>query len=235
MKAAISNTRKHIAGLSAAALLAFGASGVSQAAVIMGTDLIFTYDDSTAFGTANVVGNTIFFNPTTFKAQSENFEGSVSDDATVNITVEVKAGSDFVISGADLSENGDYLLEGDDTSVSLGGQLRATSLTQGPYQIFDFIDPNSPLTQRDQLTAWNADAAIDFNDVAGWGTDTKVILTIENLLNAKSNEQNGNAFIQKKFGGVGLTVMPEVPLPAAAWLFGSALLGLVGVGRRSRS
>jgi len=25
---------------------------------------------------------------------------------------------------------------------------------------------------------------------------------------------------------------PEVPLPAAAWLFGSALLGLVGIGRR---
>lgn len=30
-------------------------------------------------------------------------------------------------------------------------------------------------------------------------------------------------------------VAPEVPVPAAAWLFGSALLGLAGVGRRRKA
>jgi hypothetical protein len=27
----------------------------------------------------------------------------------------------------------------------------------------------------------------------------------------------------------------EVPIPAAAWLFGSALVGLVGVGKRKKA
>jgi hypothetical protein len=39
-------------------------------------------------------------------------------------------------------------------------------------------------------------------------------------------------------GGVGCsgsTPPPAVPLPAAAWLFGSALLGLVGVARRKKA
>jgi hypothetical protein len=30
-------------------------------------------------------------------------------------------------------------------------------------------------------------------------------------------------------------VVPEVPVPAAVWLFGSGLIGLVGVARRKRS
>jgi hypothetical protein len=41
----------------------------------------------------------------------------------------------------------------------------------------------------------------------------------------------GNSFGYTGPGGTGT----EVPLPAAAWLLGSALLGLVGVGRRRRS
>ncbi|NOX08881.1 MAG: VPLPA-CTERM sorting domain-containing protein [Gammaproteobacteria bacterium] len=33
-------------------------------------------------------------------------------------------------------------------------------------------------------------------------------------------------------GDVGLLATAPVPLPASAWLFGSGLVGLIGVGRR---
>ena len=36
-------------------------------------------------------------------------------------------------------------------------------------------------------------------------------------------------------GNVDLSGAPAVPIPAAVWLFGSGLLGLVGVARRKRS
>jgi hypothetical protein len=62
-------------------------------------------------------------------------------------------------------------------------------------------------------------------------------VTIENVLTATSITQAESAFIEKKFAGgsVGLVVNPTaIPVPAAIWLFGSGLLGLVGIARRKR-
>lgn len=39
----------------------------------------------------------------------------------------------------------------------------------------------------------------------------------------------------RAWSGSGLIIPDPVPLPAAAWLFGSALIGLVGVARRKRA
>jgi hypothetical protein len=55
---------------------------------------------------------------------------------------------------------------------------------------------------------------------------------IQNDLTAISSVENESALIQKKFEGVGLVINPVViPVPAAVWLFGSAL-GLLGWMRR---
>jgi hypothetical protein len=32
-----------------------------------------------------------------------------------------------------------------------------------------------------------------------------------------------------------MTEMPEIPIPAAVWLFGSGLLGLIGIARRRKA
>ena len=37
------------------------------------------------------------------------------------------------------------------------------------------------------------------------------------------------------FTTINATNVPQVPIPAAAWLFGSGLLGLVSIARRQRS
>jgi hypothetical protein len=229
-------------GALVALLMAFG----SQATLVTvyGTDVKFTYEDSTAFGTANVIGNNIFFLPTTFLAESLNGEGAVTNNVTLNIEVEATT-VDYSMNAFQLAEEGDYKLNGTDASVSANGQFRITSLTKtcgigifAPIckdeQIFDAgpltVNTNSPVT-------WNAGALIDLTDTEFWDTDTKVTMTIENLLTATTlnTEVGETAFIQKKFvgGGVGIIINP-VPVPGAVWLFGSAI-GLLGWMRRRRA
>ena len=229
--------RKLLATLAGTMAILTAASTAQAALVqIMGDDLIFEYDDSTLFGVASVVGNSIFFNPTTFKAESLDGTGTGFTTATINIETWVKNGSNYVMAGGSLLENGDYLLLGSNSSVSLSGQLRATSLTQGPpFQTADFIQTSGPLDTVGSLSAWDASAAVDFGTVAGWDTDSHVRFTVENLLIASTSVSGELAFIEKKFAGLGVTVLPEVPLPGAAWLFGSALLGLAGIQRRRKS
>ena len=72
---------------------------------------------------------------------------------------------------------------------------------------------------------------IDLADTAGWGVDTDVDIDITNTLAAATTDSGELSRVQKKLGGVGLTIT-AVPVPAAVWLFGSGLLGLAGFARR---
>jgi len=216
-------------------------SPASHAALVTqcGTTLCFTWDDTqlSIFGTPSIVGDKIIFDPTTFSANSLNGQGVVTTNATVNITVDVMQG--YAFDSMSLSEAGDYFLWGDNSAVSVGGQLRVRddadtllvtdSITaSGPFDIF-----NTPF----DLTPHNWDAAASVS-LAGaeWNGVTQVVMKIENILSAYT--QNGDsgplqAFIEKKEVGVEVDIVTTVvPIPAAVWLFGSGLLGLVGVARR---
>lgn len=220
----------------ALSLIASGAHAISQP----GTDVTFTYDETTLFGLGNVVGNSIFFSPTTFVAESLNDDGAVSAKETLNITVEVNSGSTYQIAEFALAEFGDYRLTGSSSSAIAEGRLQVTSETKDCAPLFpgfpemactdSEIFSAGPLTTVGTLTEWTATAGIDFSDTAGWGTDTKVIAQIQNDLLATSTVSGESALVQKKFEGVGLVVLP-IPVPAAVWLFGSAL-GLLGWMRR---
>jgi hypothetical protein len=72
----------------------------------------------------------------------------------------------------------------------------------------------------------------DFNmgvDAFGNFATTDGFLTTESVLGTAWDHFNGGSFTSFKYD-VNASV---VPVPAAAWLFGSGLLGLVGVARRS--
>ncbi len=216
-------------------VLAFTLTCAQAATVVQtGTDVTFTYDNSTLFGPGTVVGNSLFFSPTTFKAQSTNAQGAVLTNATLNITVDVNAGSGFVLTQFKLVELGDYLLTGTSSSADASGRLQVTSNTTICGSLFPCLDSQvftaGPLTATGTLTNWSASAGIDFANTAGWGTDTSVIAQIQNDLSATSTVNGESAMVQKKAQGVGLIVNP-VPVPAAVWLFGSAL-GVLGWMRR---
>jgi len=226
---------------SAVALIALLPLFGVQAATIPGDDVIFTYDDTTPFGTATVIGNSIFFSPTTFKAESLNGEGPVTMNETLQIDILVTTPG-FVLDSFLLAEQGDYKLNGTGASVSANGQFRVMSLTKNispifpfPFQDDEFFDAGPLTVNTNTPVAWSASAAINLADTTGWNTDTEVRTTIENLLTATTlNSGVGEtALIEKKFSGVGIIINP-VPIPGAVWLFGSAL-GLLGWLRHRRS
>ncbi|MDG1663181.1 MAG: VPLPA-CTERM sorting domain-containing protein [Pseudomonadales bacterium] len=204
-----------------------------------GTDVTFTYDDSTLFGPAFVVGNSIFFTPTTFLAQSANVEGAVQSTATLNIDVQVKSGSTYLMDGFQLMELGDYLLTGNGSaSAQAVARLQVISKTTtcglmgSPVCIVADTDDTGVLTAQNALTDWDLYAEVNYG--AMWGPDTHVEAQIQNTLTATSTVSGDSSLVQKKFNGVGLVVVEAIPIPATAWLFGSALAGLVVARRKHR-
>lgn len=209
-------------------------SAASHAAVITqnGDDVSFTYDDSTLYGTGVVFGNSIFFTPPAFLAQS--VDGAGIDTATANLNIDVVATtSGFNMSSFSLFEDGDYKLDGG--SASAEGFFRATSLTTGcglpPCQITDLFDTGALADTGGVLDLWNINSSLDLSNVPGWGSDTEVRLTVQNILTAETTASGENAFIQKKFS----ITIPQIPVPAAVWLFGSGLIGLIGIARRKKA
>jgi len=226
-----------------AAGILLATSGIASAAsvTLVGTDVSFTYDDSQSgldlFGTPFVTGNDIYFKPTVFKAKSTNGKGTNSTDATINVVITPNKG--MALTSIATSERGDYKLNGGGSSVDVGGEILAFD-TSNPFTVHDeaFITSPSDLTINDNaFHKWSAGASIDLTG-AMWKNTSAINLTIENVLGATTTGFPSMAFIQKKFAGaaisVGVVPPASVPVPAALWLFGSGLLGLIGVARREQ-
>jgi hypothetical protein len=216
------------------ALLA-GYAGFAHSAIVTvnGANVSFTYDDSTLYGTGFVVGDSIFFTPTDFRAESADGAGFSTASATLNIGIQALR-PDYSFTQVALLEQGDYFLSGGSASVAAGGRLQVASLTTS-CSVFPCIDSEtfnvSGLGTVGALTDWTSEALVDFGDTAGWVSDTNVTAQIQNNLSAATANSGELAFIQKKAQLVGLTV---VPVPAAIWLFISGLGMLIGASRVRR-
>jgi hypothetical protein len=197
-----------------------------------GVNVCFAYDDSTLFGIGTVSGNNIFFLPTTFSAESLNGEGAVTVDDTLDVRVVSKGG--YGMTGFALVESGDYFLgflSGDAASVAVDGTLSVDSNTSAYSDSTAFAATG--LVVHDSLTEWDLSTGILLDDTAGWNSDTDVNLSIYNYLAATTGELGEQAFTQKN--SVGIILYPAsvpVPIPAAVWLFGSALAGLGWMKRK---
>ncbi len=200
-------------------LLFVCASAQAALVTVSGTDVKFTYDDATLFGTGYAVGNGIFFMPTTFTAESNNTDGLVTVSDTLYIEVEL-LGSGTAMTQFALAEQGDYQLNGTTVSVTATGTFDVSSDTSA-YSDSNALSAGA-LTVQGALTEWQIDSLIDLADTVGWGQDTAVTLMLDNTLTAESTLLGDQAMIQKKFGAFGVNVT-IVPIPAAALLFTSAL------------
>ena len=208
----------------------------ANAAIItqFGSNVKFTYDDSTLFGTGTVVGNSIFFTPDNFIAESLNGAGSTLTTDLIDIVIESTT-SGYTMEKYVLAESGDYISDGTGASVSADAFLQVNSNTTicglfFPCMAQEIYSAGSLSDTGGGLAFWNLGGAIDLADTAGWGSDTSVTVTLQNTLQAETLNTGETAFIQKKNGAIGIQV---VPVPAAVWLFASGLLGLVGVARRN--
>ena len=190
-----------------------------------GPNVCYQYDETqsavTLMGLPALVGDSMVFLPSAFQAES-NGAGFVT--ATANfIFSRVWTPGGEEITGIYVYEEGDYeIINGGDVRANLYLQARSNMLaTDGVSTLSSFTDAgDSAGPQIWSLTGsvWPMSA---FTNLAN---DMQV--TIQDTLRANASAGN-YAFIQKKF----TLNVSVVPVPAAAWLLGSAI-GLLGIVRR---
>ena len=76
----------------------------------------------------------------------------------------------------------------------------------------------------------NSSRLANSNDWA-WENETSILFQIQNNLTANTTASGETAFIQKKSVPIQISVA-TIPVPAAIWLFGSALVGLAILKRK---
>lgn len=218
--------------------------GVDGYTALEGATVCFRYKESLVsplYGLLQVSGDNIFATPTEFKAEAFN---SGIDTTNGVGTVEIIAKAGYRLDAVAVGESGTYSLLGADSFVSVSATLR----------VFDYNNPTpgvgieehtslavtsvGDFNIRDaQLHGWSANGGFDLT-TSLWTDVNHVGLTLTNYLVAMAANP-GLAMIQKTGTGteieVSVITSSEVPVPAALWLLGSGLLGLVGVARRRRA
>jgi hypothetical protein len=127
----------------------------------------------------------------------------------------------------------DYNVSGVEGGVANGGEYSTSVLgNEGLTSGLNFSNHTANLTFN------NFDAGEAFGVSVGYGgadgsdfTASMISVTFSDG-QTLSYDYTGNG---KKQSFPAFASAPAVPLPAAAWLFGSALLGLVGIARRKRT
>jgi hypothetical protein len=191
------------------------------------------------FGTPDIIGDTVRFLPPSFRADTINVPVGDTDSATANFIF------DRVYSVGNNGEGNDNLgpdiveilvQERGDYEISGGGSVAGDLYLQAASNV-DALDLAIATDSFDAsgdsggLSLWTMSAlltpAADFFDAAN-----DMALTIQNTLDAVVDVNGNRAWIQKKiFLTAGTAPITPIPVPAAAWLFGSAL-GLLGWMRR---
>jgi hypothetical protein len=204
---------------------------------LAGNAVDFSFDDGLLglFGQANVSGDTLYFTPVGFKAQSLNGAGFALANDTLNIRMTARDGWSFA--GIEVLERGDYLLLGTGSTADVGGQIRA----------FDVASPLADLTASIGASAlldlpgmpthnWQANATLD---LGAWSDAQAVNVTIQNLLLASTGTPSSLAFVEKKFVGLTPFMVAVTPVPEtqtyAMMLAGLGLVGGMVMRRRATS
>jgi len=208
--------------------------GSANAAVLMGNTVQFSFDDSlldSLFGTFSVNGDNLEFSQHNFSALANgNLFGSAN--ATTPL-INVTAKSGYTLSGVSLFEQGDYYrieTAPDSSFVSVGGQFivnnNATNFSSD--QVLNSVLSFSALGNGAPLnTAWTVSESVALNAAAA-------TVKVENLLVAGALPNISTAFIEKKLVSIGAFTVP-VPVPTAAWLFLSGLVGFISISKRKQN
>ena len=214
---------------------------------LCGPTVCYEYDNNpvanagiTLFGAPSLLGfsDTLLFTPTSFSATATN-GALVTTTSTFQFT-RVYSTNGAEIANITVTEAGDYrILEGG----YVGATLRLQSIDKvnnggGGFPQVAITNPNpnwgtsvatgtfaSPGTLQNWTLVGSLDPAATFQDLA-----TEVDLQIQNTLDAFTFTSPSLAFIQKKLTIT--TTLVTIPVPAAAWLFGSALAGIALLRRK---
>ena len=214
-------------------LLALG-MGSAQAAMLEGDTVWFSFNDNLLglFGDPSVSGDTLVFNPVDFDADVAGGGSDITDAITPVITITAKA--NYVIDDVELAESGSYFridpTAGMATLVAAAGNLivNGTGVAFSAGGLGAFQSPADVVANGLSLVDWAAEAEAE---------DLGALLATVQIRNVLvAGAVGGRRGIEMAFIGkdvIELEVETAViPIPAAVWLFGSALIGLSVVGRR---
>ncbi len=198
---------------------------------LSGATVDFSFDDSMLglFGAARTAGDTLYFTPRNFVAQSSNGAGYVLTNETINIEVTARQGYDFSSFG--FTEKGDYLMLGSGTSVAVTGQVRLFDVANPNVDITSTLLPANPMTHVGVPTDnWIAQTS---TNLSAWNTANTINVTVENLLLASTSLPNSLAFVEKKYVGLSFVTTPVPEAETYAMML--AGLGLIGFVVRRRA
>ena len=218
-----------------ACALLLSATFQAQAAIVHlpGDTVDFYYDDAqpgyAVYGSLTVVGDSIFAQPTLFKAEALN--GANADASALGtVTVVAKSGYDF--DAVLVAQQGDYQMAGAGPTVSATAELTVDSNTSAASNV-STLTSSSDFTVKGALTEWSSSTQVDLS-TAEWDGVMGIDLTLDSIIAATTASNGESALIQNKFVGGGMVTIETspVPLPASLWLLLSGMAGLVGLSRR---
>jgi len=193
------------------------------------------------FGPPNINGDTLDFDPFEFSVVSTG-GGVEIMDVQLNFDLVGAGGIDSLL----IQEGGDFSLIG--TGTSSTSVTAAVSVRIEIYEVDGapitpiIVSANNSIARNlvsdgtVTLESWGNGVLVDFaslliaNNIDSQVGVTGAEIVINDQLIATSESGSGS-FIAKKDFKIGVN---PVPVPAAVWLFGSGLLGLVGIARRKK-
>lgn len=206
---------------------ALAVSAQAATVTLCGPTICYEYDDAqvaaAAFGQPTLVGDTLRFLPAEFIALSADGGGFDWSAATFRLDrIYSTTGQDII--SLSVLETGDYEITGGGAVSADLYLLAASNLSGSEFAVataaFDASGDSGGLQE------WAIEAEILPAAVfAGGASD--MALQIQNFLTAVTSGEGELAWIQKKL----VLEVAVVPVPAAVWLFASAL-GLLGFVRR---
>lgn len=236
MKKSPAKQRFLAAALAGASLLGAGANASAAGVSVTALSDVFGLFNAQPFDTST---NTLAFLPETapggfpgatkFEAASVGGFGNLGSLGVVYDTVSVtfKADAGMKITAVGFFEQGQYVRVGAGAGTYAGGSIvvnGGTPLTFVPVP----AETNGTNTSVNGVTTWDVGLSSPVGVVVNGDTATVVVT---NILAAITSSASDTALIWKNLAALKVEVAP-VPLPPALWMLGSAVVGLVTVGRR---
>jgi hypothetical protein len=227
----------------ALAALLIISSAQSATITLNGSSIKYEYDDVTnaaalaLFGAPTIQGDVVRFLPPSFRAESIDGVGTTTGTNTDLVSANfifdrVYSTNQKALTQIQVVEFGDYeITNGDDVSADL---LLSMSNNNNFLEFTSDSESFDATGDSGGKKTWQLVAQLspqgEFSAVAN-----DVALSIQNTLTATTNANGETAWIQKKITLVASTgTIVPVPVPAAVWLFGSAL-GLLGWIRKRQA
>lgn len=234
MKKSPAKQRFLAAALAGASLLGVGANASAAGVSVSALNDVFGIFNAQPFDTTS---NTLLFAPTlvdpnigltSFAASSVNGVGTLGPLGIKYDTVSVtfKADPGMKITNIAFGEKGTFVRLGDSAATYAGGSI----VVNGSAPV-TFVPVPLETNQQGSanVTDWDVGFTTPISFQVNGDTATVVFTNILAALTAPGTQDI--AIISKKLAAIHVDVA-AVPLPPALWMLGSALVGLVTVGRR---